>query len=321
MPQSKHIAVIGAGAMGLGIAQLFAVKGHEVSLFDLVPAKQKVAVKKIESNLSFLSSYGLDISQNFHSATDRIHLCESLQEAITGARFVVETVEENLEIKQSLFKEMEYYCSPVTILASNTTTLSISDIASQTKIKERVIGTHFWPPPYLIPLVEVMGGQHTLPEVKGYVCDLLVSMGMRPVVIHKEIQGFLGHRLQQALRREALTIVEQGIADSESINEVIQHGMSIRLSALGIFENENGENVSYRVPRDEDSDRASALLSLFQREGAVDKARNEFEPQRSSWPNPATGMCRAELIRQQLIWHRKTSRKTDRKSGRTPSNE
>jgi 3-hydroxybutyryl-CoA dehydrogenase len=239
MSQSKHIAVLGAGSMGYGIAQMFAAKGHEVTLFDHSETILKAAIGKIESNLVFLSQDGFDPSKDIHPAIERIKLSANLQEAIKGARFVVETLEENLKLKQSIFREMEAYCSPVTILATHTSRFGISEIAARMKVKERVVGTRFWFPPYLIPLVEVMGSPDTLPEVKDYACNLLLSVGMRPVLIDKEVSGFIGHRLLETLRREALFIVNQGIATPDTVDEVVKAGLGFRLSALGLHEKED----------------------------------------------------------------------------------
>ena len=153
--RSEHIAVVGAGAMGRGIAQIFAAKGHEVILFDHKDEALKEAIEKIRSNLIFLSKNGLGLPEEIERTIDRIKPAFSLKATVADARFVVEAVTENLELKQNLFYEMEKYCSPITILATNTSMFCITEIAAGTTARERVVGTHFWNSPYLIPLVAV----------------------------------------------------------------------------------------------------------------------------------------------------------------------
>ncbi|MFH0730695.1 MAG: 3-hydroxyacyl-CoA dehydrogenase NAD-binding domain-containing protein [Pseudomonadota bacterium] len=138
------------------------------------------------SNLIVLSELGCGLAEQIDSTVDRIGLADNLKGTVSGARFVVEAVSENL------FREMEAYCSPITILATNSSVLSVSKIAAGTKAKERVVGTHLWNPPYLIPLVEVVGGPDTLEEVKAYTCNLLKSMGMHPVLAKKRCAGSCG---------------------------------------------------------------------------------------------------------------------------------
>lgn len=239
MQQSKHIAVVGAGPIGQGIAQLFAAKGHEVTFFDRDETVLKEATERIESKLVFLTQNGVDLARNIQSVIERIKVSANLKEAITDARLVVETVEENLEAKQSFFREMEAYCSPVTVFCTHAATSSISEIAAKIKNKNRVVGTRFWFPPALIPLVEIMGSRHTFPEVKEYVRSLFLSVGLHPVLINGDVPDFVGRRLLQALKREASSLVDQGIVTPETVDEVIKAGIGIRLCALGLYAGED----------------------------------------------------------------------------------
>jgi 3-hydroxybutyryl-CoA dehydrogenase len=157
----------------------------------------------------------------------------NLEEAVSSARFVVEAIPERLDLKQKLFRDVEAICSPNTILATNTSVISISEIAAKLGRKERVVGTHFWNPPYLIPLVEVIGGKHTSAEVIDYTFALLKTAGKHPVRVKKDVPGFVGNRLQHALWREAISIVDQGIADPATVDEVIKNSFGIRLPVLG----------------------------------------------------------------------------------------
>jgi 3-hydroxybutyryl-CoA dehydrogenase len=160
-----------------------------------------------------------------------------LKEAAADAQFVVEAVTENLEVKQKLFRELDSICSSDCILATNTSVISITEIAAKSTKRERIVGTHFWNPPYLIPLVEVIKGRETSPQVVDHTVDLLRSVGKHPVKVKKDVPGFVGNRLQHALWREAISIIDKGIADPETVDEVIKKGFGIRLPVLGPIEN------------------------------------------------------------------------------------
>lgn len=235
--RSEHIAVVGTGQMGRGIAQLFAFRGHEVVLFDRDEDALDEAIVKIQSNLIDLSEHGLCLREEIERTIEQIKPVCSLKEAVASARFVVESAEEELEVKQDLFHQMEQLCSPITILATNGSLIRVTEAAAKTKVKERVIGTHFWAPPYLIPLVEVVGGRETSREVKEYTCNILKSVGKYPVMVEKDVPGLVGSRLQLALQREAIAIVEQGIADADAVNKVVKKGLSLRLYVSGPLEN------------------------------------------------------------------------------------
>jgi 3-hydroxybutyryl-CoA dehydrogenase len=228
---------VGAGKMGREISQIFAGGGHEVILFDLNIDVQEEALEAIRSNLTVLSEHGLCLPEQIERTMERIKPAGSLKEAVASARFVVEAITEDSKAKQDLFHEMEKLCSPITILASHTAEISVTEIAAKTKDKERIVGTYFWPPSYLLPLVEVAGGRETLKEVMEYTCNILKSVGKHPVIVQKDVPGLIGNRLQHALWREATAIVEQGIADPKTVDEVIKKGLSLRLSVNGPFEN------------------------------------------------------------------------------------
>ena len=236
MARSEHIAVVGAGLMGHAIAQVFASKGHEVSLMDVNERVLGEALENIRSNLGFLAENGIGTEEDIEPALKNIRTTSDLREAATGARFVVEAVCERLDLKQGLFVELEQYCSPQTIFATNTSAISITEIAAKVRRRERVVGTHFWNPPYLIPLVEVIGGRHTSAEVVDYTFDLLKTAGKHPVKVKKDVPGFVGNRLQHALWREAVSIVDQGIADAAAVDEVIKNSFGIGLPVLAPLE-------------------------------------------------------------------------------------
>lgn len=241
--RSEHIAVVGTGRMGRGIAQIFAARGHEVVLFDRDEDALEEAIGKIWSNLIELSEHGLCLREEIDRTVEQIKPAYSLKEAVGSARFVVESAAEELEVKQDLFHEMEELCSPITILATNASAIRVTEIAAKTKVKERIIGTHFWAPPYLIPLVEVAGGRETSREVKEYTCNILKSVGKHPVMVKKDVPGLVGSRLQHALQREAIAIVEQGMADPKAVDEVVKKGLSLHLSVSGPLENAESAGI------------------------------------------------------------------------------
>ena len=234
--RQDRIAVIGAGLMGHGIAQIFAGQGFSVSLLDVSDEVLTKAIENVRANLTLLSSNGIGRKEDIDAAVARIEITRDLKDAVSGAGFVVEAVAEQLELKQKLFREMDALCPPETILATNTSVISITEIAATSARRERIVGTHFWNPPYLIPLVEVVPGDETSPNVVDATYDLLKSVGKHPVKVKKDVPGFVGNRLQHALWREAISIVDQGIADAPTVDEVIKNSFGIRLPVLGPIE-------------------------------------------------------------------------------------
>lgn len=233
----KNIAVVGAGLMGHGIAQLFAVKGYQVAMMDLKEELLSSAMNKIQSNLSSMAQHGIGNQADIEPAMSRIKTTLSLKEAVSEAQFIVEAVSENLVLKQKIFYDLDSLCPPDTILATNTSVISITEIAKEARNRNRILGTHFWNPPYLIPLVEVVRGKETSNQTVEITFDLLERVGKHPVKVNKDVPGFVGNRLQHALWREAISIVEHGIADAATVDECVKFGFGLRLPILGPLEN------------------------------------------------------------------------------------
>lgn len=232
----NKISVIGAGLMGHGIAQVFALNGYQVNLLDTQDDILSAAVAKIRSNLQLMAQKGIGQPENIEPALDRITLTSDLSKA-AEAQFVVEAVSENLELKQKVFQDLDAICSQDTILTSNTSVISITEIAEKSKYRQRILGTHFWNPPYLIPLVEVIKGDETSEQTMDTTFDLLSAVGKHPVRVNRDVPGFVGNRLQHALWREAISIVENGIAEPAVVDEVVKFGFGLRLPILGPLEN------------------------------------------------------------------------------------
>jgi 3-hydroxybutyryl-CoA dehydrogenase len=233
----ENITVIGAGLMGHGLAQIFAVRGYSVSLMDISQELLTSALEDIRGNLTLMAQKGIGHPDAIEPAIGRIRTTVDLNEAATGSHFIVEAVNENLALKQKIFKDLDALCPEGTILATNTSVISITEIAEKAKNRERILGTHFWNPPYLIPLVEVIRGEETSDDAMDATFELLRHVGKHPVRVNKDVPGFVGNRLQHALWREAISIVERGIADPATVDECIRFGFGLRLPVLGPLEN------------------------------------------------------------------------------------
>ena len=229
MVEKPAIAVIGAGLMGAGIALVFAAAGHPVALFDALEGARATALPRICDNLR---AVGLD-----PGAADAINLHAQLAKAVADADFVIEAAPEDLALKQALFIEIEDAARPTAILASNTSVIPITAIMARLRDKSRALGTHWWNPPYLVPLVEVIRTVDTSDAVIGATLKLLVSVGKTAVEVKKDVPGFIGNRLQHALWREAVSLVADGVCDAKTVDDVVKASFGARLAVLGPLEN------------------------------------------------------------------------------------
>ena len=232
----SHIAVIGAGLMGHGIAQEFASAGYHVRLHDVTDEHLQTAYTQIEKNLKVLAENAIIEEENIPSTLQRIQTATELATVAENADFVIEAVTENLPLKQQIFEELDTICPSHTILASNTTALMPSQIGANAKRKDQILNTHYFNPPYLIPLVELIRSPDTSDETVAVTFELLTAIGKTPAIIEKEALGFVGPRLQAALIREAFAIVERGIASAETVDLVVRNSFGRRLSVAGPFE-------------------------------------------------------------------------------------
>jgi 3-hydroxybutyryl-CoA dehydrogenase len=228
-PAKARIAVIGAGLMGHGIAQVFAVAGHDVTITDSFAQNLDTATSRIAANLR-------DLGED-ESAVSRVRPHGDLAEAVRDADYVVEAVSEDLPLKQQLFAEIERHVRADTILASNTSVIPITAIMQNLIGRERALGTHWWNPPFLVPLVEVIETQWTSPETIAWTMQLHAGTGKKPAHVKKDVPGFIGNRLQHALWREAISLVEHGICDAQTVDEVVKASFGRRLPVLGPLEN------------------------------------------------------------------------------------
>ena len=229
MTAQPRIAVIGAGLMGHGIAQVFARAGHSVRVYDTSTAMLATLQERIRRNL-------IDLGQQ-PEAADRVSGHADLAEAVADAAFVFEAGPENLKLKQQIFADLETAAPPEALLASNTSVIPITQIMQLLRSPSRALGTHWWNPPYLVPLVEVIRTSATSTASVEAMTALLSAAGKTPVTVEKDVPGFVGNRLQHALWREAIALVQDGVCDASTVDTVVKASFGRRLAVLGPLEN------------------------------------------------------------------------------------
>lgn len=245
----EHVGIIGAGLMGHGIAQVFAMKGYRVSIFDTDTKTLKMVPDRIYQNLkAFLEVQKVKKSE-IEKCIGNIDLYEDLSSLCKRVDFIVEAIIENLDAKIALFEELEKNIDLNVIISSNTSAISITKLSDGFKYKQRFLGTHFWNPPHIIPCVEVIRGEYTSDAVFDTVFNLMKKIGKEPVRVLKDVPGFLGNRMQHAMWREAISLVEKKIASPEDIDKVVKYGFGLRISFLGPLETADlaGLDLDYHV--------------------------------------------------------------------------
>jgi 3-hydroxybutyryl-CoA dehydrogenase len=232
----NNIAVIGAGTMGHGIAQVFALAGFQITLTDNDEAILRNALPRIRANLQTCIAHNFVSEDAAAVVPSHITLTPDLAEAASQADFVVEAVFEDLAIKHEVLRQLEVHCPTHTIIASNSSSFRVADMAIALNRPERLLVTHFWNPPHLIPLVEVVHGEHTSAEAIETTSLLLKAAGKYPAQVRKDVPGFVGNRLQHALRREAIAIVAEEIATPEDVDLIARLSFGLRMPVLGPLE-------------------------------------------------------------------------------------
>jgi 3-hydroxybutyryl-CoA dehydrogenase len=220
-------AVIGGGLMGHGIAQVLALGGLDVVVHDPVPEALASVPGRIRANLDALGV----------QTEVRVALEGELERAATDADWIFEAAPETLALKQQLFERLDAAAPPDAVLATNTSVMRVGDVAARARRRGRIVGTHWWNPPFLVPLVEVVQGPETEPATIDRTLSLLESLGKTAVHVRRDVAGFVGNRLQHALWREAFDLVDKGVCDPETIDTVIKAGFGRRLPVLGPMEN------------------------------------------------------------------------------------
>ena len=232
----NHIAVIGAGTMGHGIAQVFALAGFQITLTDNDDAILRSALPRILANLQTCIAHNFVSDDEAAVVPSRVTLTPDLADAVSQADFAVEAVFEDLAIKHEVLRQLEAHCPRHTIIASNSSSFRVADIAIALNHPEWLLVTHFWNPPHLIPLVEVVHGEQTSAETIETTNLLLKAAGKYPAQVRKDVPGFVGNRLQHALRREAIAIVAEGIVTPEDVDLIARLSFGLRIPVIGPLE-------------------------------------------------------------------------------------
>ena len=229
MATKSTIGILGGGLMGAGIAHVFAAAGHTVRVFEPSPEARATLRSRVRTALA---SFAQD-----ETLADNVMPCQDLGEAVATADFVTEAAPEKLELKRAIFADLVRLAPPSAILASNTSVIPIHRIAEGLPTADRIVGTHWWNPAALIPLVEVVQSETTSITTIGTTLELLASVGKSPAHIRKDVPGFVANRLQHALWREAIAMIAEGICDAATLDACVKNSFGLRLAVLGPLEN------------------------------------------------------------------------------------
>lgn len=235
--------------MGVGIAARSALAGNPTVLVSRRPEKLKISICQAESCIDELCANGLVPLQQASDAKQRLSATLDWEAACAQACCVIESIQEDLQAKQRLFCQLDAVLPPSVPILSNTSGLRITDIAAQVQHPQRTLTAHFWFPAHLVPFVEVVIGDSSSAEMAEQVRDMLKSWGKEPVIVKKDLHGQLGNRILQAIIREAVNIVEIGLAEPEDVDKAIQYGMGLRFPVWGPLEHVDGVGIDlcYRV--------------------------------------------------------------------------
>ncbi len=232
----NKVAVVGAGTMGPGMAATFARNGFDTALYDVKPEQLEKAKGAVDFVYTILTGGGFMTAEDADAGRGRITHTTDLAEALTGADFVVETVPEQKDLKQQVFQELEALVGDDVILASNTSGIPISELASVTRVPDRVVGMHWSNPPHLIPVIEVIRGEQTSDETAQRTVEIVEKIGMVPAMVDRDVAGFVENRILYAIMREALHLLDEGVASAEAIDTITKWGIGYKLAVIGPLE-------------------------------------------------------------------------------------
>lgn len=227
----RQITILGTGTMGRGIAYLSAVAGYDTFLYDVDQEALDAAKAGIDSILRKGVEKGRITEAAAADALARIQLVPELEPAVNGADLIIEAVPESFELKTELFAQADLFCGPETILASNTSSISISKLASNVERRERFIGMHFFNPPHLMKLVEIVRGERTDDRTAEEIREVAERMGKTPIVV-RDSPGFATSRLGVAIGLEAIRMLEEGVASAEDIDRAMELGYNHPMGPL-----------------------------------------------------------------------------------------
>ena len=247
MKEIKNVLICGGGMMGSAIAQVFGALDVAITVYDTFPVD---VVGKIRSNMKLLVDKEIVTPEYVEEVCSKSTYTKTMDcDGVKNADIVIEAVLEDMAMKQDLFVALEQYVSDDCIFCTNTSVMSPTEIASKCAHKERLCGTHFWNPGFLIPLVEVVKTADTTEEVADTVMDVLTRAGKKPVLCKKDVPGFIANRMQHALWREAISIVEHGIADAKTVDDACKYSFGLRLPYLPPLVNSDmvGTQLTYNI--------------------------------------------------------------------------
>ena len=271
----KNILIAGGGMMGKNIAFVFTSNpDYQISVYDIYPTDVPGGIRK---NCAQLIEKGVLTEAELEERLKRIDFTTDIDsELIKKADLVIEAVFEDMQIKRETFAKLEARCRPDTIFCTNTSVMSPSEISRDLTYRARFVGTHFWNPGHLIPLVEVVKSDATSDETAETVMAVLKGVGKEPVLCKKDVPGFIANRMQHALWREAISIVENGIADAETVDKAVRYSFGLRLPQLGPLTNSDmvGTELTYNIHNYilqylEDTHTPSPLLTQMKEEGKM----------------------------------------------------
>jgi 3-hydroxybutyryl-CoA dehydrogenase len=289
----RRIAILGGGLMGRGIAQTLACAGHRVRITDPFAEARDQILQRIAATLG-------DLGLN-KSPLNRIVVEATLEPCVADAEWVIEAAPEDLPLKQRLFADVERVAPADAILASNTSVIPISQVMAMVTDKRRALGTHWWNPAYLVPLVEVIRTAETSQAAVEATIALLAGAGKKPVEVKKDVAGFVGNRLQHALWREAIALVAEGVCDARTVDDVVKSSFGARLAVLGPLENADLVGLEltraihrYVLPALDRATTPSPLLDELIAEGRLGFSSGEgFQ----AWPAERQADLRAKLTK------------------------
>lgn len=245
----KKVSVIGAGIMGHGIGFTFALNGYKVTLQDVNEKILSKAMNNVKMASKIFVDGGLISPGMVEPTLSRIATTTDLEKAVKDADFITEAVVENAEVKTKVFHDLDVLCSKHAILASNTSALLPKEFDSQCSRKDKLLVTHWFNPPHIVPAIEVLGGEGTSEETLEVTCALLKKVKKIPVVLKKPLPGFLSTRLYLAMLRELWSLWEQGVASAEDLDLIVKGSFGFRLAAIGPMEQADlsGLDTQYTV--------------------------------------------------------------------------
>ncbi|MDX7879788.1 3-hydroxyacyl-CoA dehydrogenase NAD-binding domain-containing protein [Acinetobacter nosocomialis] len=239
MEEIKTIGVVGVGVIGASWTALFLYKGFKVKVYDPYPIDEQLFKKRLQANLKDLSDLDLQTQSSRHlqDVLSNLELYNNLKDAVTDVDFIQENAPERLDIKQKLYQDITSYCPEKTLIASSSSGLKVSDFQKEATHPERIFLGHPFNPPHLLPLVEIVGGKLTDPQILKKASEFYQSLGKHPIILNKEVKGHVANRLQAALWREAFSLVKEGVCSAEDVDIAITSGPGLRWALFGPYIN------------------------------------------------------------------------------------